>query len=892
MIKTSTLKLTVGILLTTFILAACGGGGGGGAAEPTQPLSIVLNVQDGTLSVNSGDVVYQPGTEFATLLTITARQSNGQLVNDGTVVSLSVSNTSIGLLSTTGELGTQSGTLSVTTTGGSAQAVFHANDGTGSATVTASIFDGNANRTVSSSQIIQVAPGNPPAQRLTLTANRTSIPARPAGVPIFFGSRYIAEVDMQFREEDGDIITPAGGEFGVSIAPVDIAAFSTPDDGETDDVNEFLVLLTNGPIESAGGGAKAFVHSFDSPGQVTLTVTAQDPNDGENFSEQIVITVTEPASDGLPASVTSSPDPGGLYIQGSGGTTAKPVQILVVDGAGEEVPDPAAGVNNVQVELITAEPNSGEILRATNGSGANVQGTTIQIATTTGVTSASLISGTEPNQVTVRVTADAADNNVGNGIQAPVVSESSVDISDGIPFAVRLSSLPVNSLTINPVDPSVTINDDDGFPVDPNATYSLRVNALVTDRAGNPPANPVTLRFGLADAPLNGFPTQGPGVFFLSGTDGNPTEGGTRFSAPDGAFLTAGGGAGPGDTLIIFGEEVIGNKDLEGAREVVNVIDQNDLTVDRAFNLNDVTGVSVNDGPVLPYIIGRAENANIESNAVTDSNGVASTLLNYPVSQIGRSSAIYVQGSVSADNPTPQTIADASLIRYPALAPASMTVSPSTIQANRGINVLVCVFDALSVPIQGQFVSFAFNLSAGTGRVDGVANSGITANATDADGCVLALVTTTGIPAGSGEDNALVFSAVGASAEVEITSPENAILQLIPSAIIGDGTNTITIRYLDEGGNPIEGIGITGTCMVESGDGTIIITTPPGTTDVNGETTARITTNVNSFFCPPDEPPEQTTGSCEFTTATGDPTAILPVTGIVIDGSTFSPPCT
>ncbi len=892
MIKISTLKLTLGILLTTFFLAACGGGGGGGAAEPTQPLSIVLNVQDGTLSVNDGDVVFEPGTEFATLLTITVRQSNGQLVNDGSVVSLSVNNTSIGLLSTTTELGTQSGSLSVTTTGGSAQAVFHANDGTGSATVTASIFDGNANRTVSSSQIVQVAAGNPPAQRLTLTATTTSIPARPVGVPIFPGSRYIAEINIQFREEDGDFITPDSGEFGVSITPTDIAAFSTPDDGSTEDINEFLLLLANGPIGSAGGGATAFVHSFDSPGLATLTVTAQDPNSGENFSEQIVITVTEPASDGLPASITSTPDPGGLHIQGSGGTTANPVQVLVVDGAGEDVPNPAAGVDNVQVELISAEPNSGEILRATNNSGANVSGTSIQVATTSGVTSVSLVSGSEPNLVTVRVTADAADNNVSNGIQAAVVSESSVAISDGIPFAVRLSSLPVNSLTINPVDPDVSVNDEDGFPVNPNATYSLRINALVTDRAGNPPANPITLSFGLADAPLDGFPSQGPGVFFLSGTDGNPTEGGTRFNAPNGAFQTAGGGAGPGDTLIIFGEEVVGNKDLEGAREVINVLDQNDLTVDRAFNLNDVTGVSVNDGPVLPYVIGRAENANIESNALTDSNGVATTMLNYPVSQIGRSSAIYVQGSVSSDNPIPQTIADAALIRYPALAPARMTVSPSNIQANRGINVLVCVFDALSVPIQGQFINFAFNLSAGTGRVDDIVGSGITANATGSDGCVLALVTTTGIPAGSSGDNSLVFSAVGTSAQIEITAPENAILQLIPSAIFGDVSTNVTIRYLDEGGNPIEGIGITGMCMVGTGDGSIIITSPPGTTDVNGETTARITTNVNSFFCPPADAPATTTGSCEFTTATGDPTAILPVTGIVIDGSSFSPPCT
>ncbi len=895
MITMKRTKIAIVLLISSLIVAACGGGGGGGATEPVAPLRVTLTIQDNTLSVNDGDVFYEPGTEFATLLTITVRTNNGQVVADGTVVSLSVNNTSIALLSTLTELATQSGALSVTTTAGTAQAVLHSNDTVGSVTVNASVFDAQANRSVNTTGIVQVAQGNPPLQRLTLTTNRLAIPARPPGVPVFPGSRYIAEVNMQFREADGDLISPTNAEFGVSITPVDIAAFSTADDPQTTDIDEFFSLLVNGPIDAAGGEAKAFVHSFDSPGEVILSVNAQDPNDGQNFSEQITITVTEPASDGLPGSVLAAPFPGPIYIQGSGGITARPIQVIVQDGGFEDVANPGPGINNVQFDIITAEPNSGELLRGVNASGANVQGTTIALATTQGETTATLVGGNQPNEVTVRITADAADNNVDNGIQAPVVSQTTVDISDGVPFAVRLTTIPTNSLFINPVDPSVTVVDDAGFPVEPNATYSINVSALVTDRAGNPPANPVTLRYGLVDAPLSLFPTGGPGVFFLSGGDGNPTEGGTRFNAPTGAFLTAGGGAGPGDTLILFGEDVIGNKDLEGAREVTTIIDQNDLNVDRAFNLNDTTGNVVNSGPVIPYLIGRAENANIETNMVTDENGVATTRLNYPVSQIGRASAVYVEGSFDEGNTgNPQTFADAVLMRYPAALSTTLTVSPQTIQANRPVNVLVCLEDALRVPIQGQFINFAFNLSTGTGRVDGVAGSGLTANATGGDGCVVAVVETSGIPAGSGSmEDVLTFSAIDSSANVMIVAPNNAILQLIPSAILGDGTTTVTIRYLDEGGSPVEGIGITGSCTIDSGPGTIIITDPPGTTDVNGETTARVTTVVNGFVCPPSMPnPEASTGTCEFTTATGDPTATLMVTGILVDGSLFSPPCT
>ena len=44
---------------------------------------------------------------------------------------------------------------------------------------------------------------------------------------------------------------------------------------------------------------------------------------------------------------------------------------------------------------------------------------------------------------------------------------------------------------------------------------------------------------------------------------------------------------------------------------VQSIANNTNLTVTSAFNRNDTTGSSVNYGPVLPYVIGRATEANV-----------------------------------------------------------------------------------------------------------------------------------------------------------------------------------------------------------------------------------------------------------------------------------------
>jgi len=890
--KTKLIRQTFVMIGVALLVVACGGGGGGGAAEPTRAFNITITIADTTLSSNRNDFIAEPGSDFATTVTVRVTQTNGNAVADGTTVSFSVNDSNLGLFSTTAVLATQTPTLSVQTAGGSASAVFHTSDGDGTAVITASAFDPTANRNVTTTSNLQIAQGPDPIQRLTLEAQRVRIPANQFGLIPFIGSPFLSEVTISFRNDDGVLSAPSGGTVGVSIAPLSVAAFSTLDDPATPD-NEIEQLIGNGPVDAAAGTATVLISSFSTPGVATLRVTAQDATDAEEFEATLDVEVIEPEGDGRPANVSINAPGTPLYIQNSGGTTSTAFQIVVADGGDNTVADPGTN-NNVLLEVFSESPDSGEELSAVDANGNNVSGRSIAVATTAGISGANLRSGNEPGLTRVRATADASDNNVSNGIQVPVISESTFVISDGIPFSVTLTTIPVNSLTVNPVSNDVTLmNPDpnaDPIPVNPNATYSLLVSAIVTDRRGNPPAVPAALDFGTIDAPLEGFPFNGPGTFSLSGVDGDPAEGNVGFAAPFGEFQTAGGGAGRDDTILVFGKSVVGNADLESVRSVLAINSQTNLTVDEPFNFNDTTGVSVNNGPVIPYVIGRATTANINTSAITDANGIATTTLNYPVSRLGQTAAIFVQGTNGSLGSAGDisTYADVGLIRYPGLRDLSLTASPDMIPANTTVNVTVCLQDAALVPIAGQFIDFAFQGGSGVNDVDGTIGSGVVGNPTGSNGCTVAAVTTSGVLVGS-EDFSLIFSVGDATAEVMIISPGDAVILLDPSAITIQNflTNrTIDVTYVDGSGVPVENIQIVVTCMVTDGSAGVIGSIAP--TDANGMTEVVIQarlddgtfdTNVGS-------------GTCEFTTASGEPTATLQLNGFdfCANSQNISPP--
>jgi hypothetical protein len=358
-------------------------------------------------------------------------------------------------------------------------------------------------------------------------------------------------------------------------------------------------------------------------------------------------------------------------------------------------------------------------------------------------------------------------------------------------------------------------------------------------------------------------------VFSISGVQGDPQEGGNLFTATDGHFKTAGGGAGPGDTVIVFGKDVAGNSDLESASRISSVNSGTSLTVSTPFNRNDTTGTSVDYGPVLPYIIGRAQAGNISSPSFTNNVGVASTTLNYPVSALGRAAAIWAQGN-GTDNINTQTtiVTDAAVTAFPGVAPARIVISPNPIPGNLTIGVDVCIYDALDSPLAGVRFNFAFaGLGIGSATLDGISSAGVVPDATDASGCVSTTVATTGIDTTASAT--LTFTAGDANAKAPIVVNAGLILLAKPSALGGLG-GTVTLQLLNSNGTPVPGVQLVGTC---SGDSSIGIFSGPGVTDASGKTTAVIIAKL-------DKVGSAGSGSCTFTTATGSPSATVTLQGI------------
>jgi hypothetical protein len=818
-------------LLSTMALASCGGGGGSSDNSAFNPQGIRVTIEATTTATTPNSLVG---------FTVRAVNPNGAPVPDQTLVNVVLTPPGLGFLSVVRPAAIQlNEQVQVVTLGGTAGLRFHAK-AIGTAIITASVVDpaNGSNRVVTATSTITVAAGPPSDPRIRLIPTATSIPVNVRGVVPFVGSPYSSTVSIEHRDLLGAFVDTGDDQFGVNIAPISVAAFSTLDDPETEDINEIQVLLGNGPVDGAGGGATVLVHSFNAPGSATLTVTARDPVTNEVVSAQQTFNVVTGAPQ-VPASVVIGTDGLPIYIQGVNGNTSNALEIFVFDGVGAPVPNPPAGTNNIRLELVGGS-SAGERLTGTNAAGNPVSGATITLRSFNGIGNAAFQSGTRAGRYTLRATSDRADNNIDNGIADPITSTRLIDVSDGRVFDIELTGPTQNALTINPVTPGVapTPGSTVTIPPSPDGSYSLTISAIATDRAGNPVPPGTTIRFGLVDAPQQ----DGFGPFLIGGTDGNPLESGTVFTAPAGAFTTAGGGVGPNDTLLVFGEDSVGNRDLESSRIVQSVQGPGALTVTRRFNANDDTGTTVDNGPVLPYVIGRAVDGNITAQATTNDIGLARVTMNYPVSKLGKPVLIWAQadGDIPAGATVPELVSDVEGAVFAGVAPALLTAEPSRITGNRTVPIRVCLFDFLRAPIRGATIGFRFeNLGGGSGTVDGVSGSGTVAQRTGADGCTIATAVTTGITVSGGR---LVFSA-GTSANeapVLIDVGGTPVLSASPTALPVPTAfcQVITLRYTDAGGAPIANAAITGNCTASGAGASLGLIGLIAPTDASGLTSA------------------------------------------------------
>ena len=875
------------------VLASCGGGGSssGGAATPPSPGTVTFNITGGatTLPSNRGGFPPENRSPYWVQLNVRVARANGSPVRDGTVVNIRSDNVRSVALSvlddpTTADINEFSqlfGTVFEETTAGTATFFLHSGDTAGTALIQASAVDPESptNTIVGNLQFV-VTEGPAPFQRLTIEPLRTTLPPNTFNVAPFIGSPFVSEVTVSFRSITGQLVN--AGIANVSINPVNSAGFSTLNDPTTPE-NEFLAIRGAGQVNFTAGRVTLFIHSFENPGTATLTVTAIDPVTGANLVATQVFTVVSQTPQ-LPAEIQITRSAGGLYVQGSGGRNSLNLQALITNGSGNPIPDPpgTVAINNVQWEIIDTGAG-GETISGVNAAGGNVEGRLIRVRTQQGISAATLRAGTRQGTIVVRVTADRADNNVDNGIQQPVIRDITVIISDGKLFSLKITIPDTNALRINRVTQGVApIGGNTTIPPDPNGTYSLTVSVLATDRQGNPVIVGTAIDFGLVDSPVAGFPAEGPGRFLISGNDGNPQEGGFLFTAPTGSFLT-GGGSGPGDTLIVFGEESVGNRDLESARRIERILGPTSLNVTQRFNLNNDVGVATDNGPVLPYIIGRATIANITPNVLTNDIGVATTTLNYPVNQLGRIVAIWARGAGEVVGTVQELVTDADVILFPGAAPGNLVVSPNRIAANQTTSVSICVFDALGAPIQGVPIGFTISNPSTTTTVDGQSSQGTVTNRTGANGCTTATIATAGV-VNSAQAPVITFFGVGDSDTVTVVAPSISFLQAFPSAFFGGNGGPILLRLFDGNGRPIPGVLISGVCQ-GTGGAQLILSMPPGITDANGTTQATVIA-VNL-----DQPQGNGGGQCVFTAAGGSPSTTVPFEGIDICQIFASPSC-
>ena len=894
-------KKLLALGLASVLLAACGGGGGdgGGALAPPAAGSMRYDVVGGVNSLpsNRSQIPPESNSPYWVQLNVRVLRANGSPVADGTNVNIRTSNVrslALGVLddpATTdvNEFAQYFGTVFAPTTAGQATFFLHTQLDPGSVTITASSPDPEVpSRTLELTIPFTVTQGPAPFDRIQIEPQRTTLPANVFGVTPFFGSPFVVETTVTRRSISGALLN--SGTVQVSLNPITNTAYSTLDDPATTG-DDFLALRGQGPQNFVAGKLTLFIHSFNSggqatqPGPFTLTVTAIDPDTGASLSKQQEFQIVAQAPQ-LPATIEIIRQSANLYIQGSGGNNTLLMQALVKDGAAALIPDPIAGAtfNNVQWDIVDQGVSGGELFRGVNAAGQAVQGRSIRVRTQQGIAGATLVSGNRQGTFTIRATSDAADNNVDNGITSPVFREVTVIMSDGKLFSLKITSPNLNALRTNRVSGGVApIGGSTAIPTDPNGTYSLTVSVLATDRQGNPVLPGTPIDFGLIDAPVAGFPGAGAGSFLLSGGDGDPQEGGPLFTAPTGAFTTAGGGAGPGDTLLVFGEQSNPNRDLESARRIERINNARSLNVTQNFNLNDDTGASVNNGPVLPYIIGRATIANIGTNVATNDIGVATTTMNYPVNQLGRLAAIWARGAGSVVQGAQELVTDAELVVFPGAAPGRLVASPSQIPANRTTTVTVCVADALGAPIQGVPIGFNIVNPSTTSTVDGQSVSGVLSALTGPSGCTSATVVTAGI-ANLAQAPSITFFGVGGSAIVTVVPPTTSILQAFPSSFFGGNGGPVLLRLINGNGEPIPGVLITGTCTANGG-AQIQLLQAPGITNALGETTARITA-INL-----DQPQSEANGSCTFTASGGSPSTVVTMQGVNLCSIFFSPLC-
>ena len=347
-----------------------------------------------------------------------------------------------------------------------------------------------------------------------------------------------------------------------------------------------------------------------------------------------------------------------------------------------------------------------------------------------------------------------------------------------------------------------------------NGTYTRLVSVVANDANGNPVPQGEPINFFLIDTPIIGYPNEGPGSFFIAGDNGDPQEGGFRFNAANGAFLTR--GARPTDRLVLDGRQFIPNPDNPlpdnnhhtGIRVVQTILNQNELLIEQLGSPFNQRIDSVDTGPTVPYIIGRARHGTILATGFTNSIGTADTVLTYPVFRLLQT-AILVACTTDKLVCTTLNTCDAQGQNCNSVyldvtngTDRILTVSETVLAPNSTSTVELCLLDVNRTPLPGEGIDYDIGpQGSATVTIDGDPSDSGTV-LTGIDGCVTITIVSTGqiegsaaIPISFDSDN------VAVPVTVTINGPAGGNLLGIVNVV--DGSGTIELQLIDSNGIPI-----------------------------------------------------------------------------------------
>ncbi len=364
-----------------------------------------------------------------------------------------------------------------------------------------------------------------------------------------------------------------------------------------------------------------------------------------------------------------------------------------------------------------------------------------------------------------------------------------------------------------------------------NGTYSRVVSVVANDANGNPMPQGTPINFFLMDTPITGYPVDGPGSFFIAGDDGNPLEGGFRFNAPGGSFLSLGARA--TDRLVLDGKQFIpvpdtplpDNAHHTAIRVVQTILSQNELIIQQSGSPFNQRVDSADTGATVPYIIGRARHGTILATGFTNAAGVADTVLTYPVFRILQTAVLV---ACSTDNLVCATLntcdrqgnnCNSVYLDVTNGIDRILTVSGTTFAPNSTSDLELCLLDVNRTPLPGETITYDIsNIGSATVTINGVASE-TGSFITGADGCVTITIVSSGQIEGSAPI-LITFDSdnVAQAVEVSILGPAGG--NLLGIVNVAGGSGTIELQLIDNNGIPIPDTFISNTFTTTDEDNT------------------------------------------------------------------------